>query len=200
MGRIRELAERFWRGDSDSRDRWRATGMSEEIAPGVFFLHAFGNVTEIRIDAGLVLVDTGNFAARVKTFAVLRNFDSSPLFAAKLPEATIGRDAVRRRRRAMPNVLTVVARIYPKAGHEADVEALLVKMAAAVRKAEPDCLVYRPHRAAKEPVVFLFYEQYRSAEAFDFHRTAPPLAAFRERMKPLLAKPTEVEIYRSLTD
>ena len=100
----------------------------------------------------------------------------------------------------MSNVLTVVAKIYPKAGKEGEVEALLVKMADAVRQAEPDCLVYRPHRAAKDPVAFLFYEQYRSAAAFDFHRTAPHLAAYRAQIKGLVEKPTEVEIYHSLTD
>ncbi|MBI2324651.1 MAG: antibiotic biosynthesis monooxygenase [Chloroflexi bacterium] len=72
--------------------------------------------------------------------------------------------------------VTVVARIHPKPGKEDEVARLLVEMAAAVRASEPDCLVYRPHRSAKEPVVFLFYEQYRSREAFDVHRKAPHLA------------------------
>ncbi|MBI2153379.1 MAG: antibiotic biosynthesis monooxygenase [Candidatus Rokubacteria bacterium] len=99
----------------------------------------------------------------------------------------------------MSDVLTVVAKIYPKAGKEGEVEALLVKMADAVKQAEPDCLVYRPHRAAKDPAVFLFYEQYRSREAFEFHRTAPHLAGYRDQMKGLLDKPTEVEFYHSLT-
>lgn len=100
----------------------------------------------------------------------------------------------------MGNVLTVVAKIYPKTGREDDVAALLVKMAGAVKQAEPDCLVYRPHRAEKDPVAFLFYEQYRSRAAFDFHRTAPHLAGYREQMKGLVDKPTEVEIYYSLMD
>ncbi len=40
----------------------------------------------------------------------------------------------------MTGVLTVVAKIHPKVGREAEVEALLVKMATAVRQHEPDCL------------------------------------------------------------
>lgn len=95
--------------------------------------------------------------------------------------------------------VTVVARIHPKPGKEDEVGGLLVEMAAAVRAHEPDCLVYRPHRSAKEPVVFLFYEQYRSREAFDFHRKAPHLAPFRDRMQDLLAQPTEVTFYTALT-
>jgi quinol monooxygenase YgiN len=100
----------------------------------------------------------------------------------------------------MPHVLTVVAKIHPKAGHESEVESLLVKMADAVRQHEPDCLVYRPHRSAATPAVFYFYEQYRSDAAFEFHKTAPHLSAHRGQMRELVTRPTEIEIYRSLTD
>jgi quinol monooxygenase YgiN len=98
----------------------------------------------------------------------------------------------------MAGVLTVVAKIHPRAGHEAEVEGLLLEMAEAVRRHEPDCLAYRPHRSTAEPPVFYFYEQYRTDAAFEAHRTAPHLAEARARMKPLLARPTEVELYRSL--
>jgi quinol monooxygenase YgiN len=99
----------------------------------------------------------------------------------------------------MAGVLTVVAKIYPRPCQEAEVEALLVKMAAAVRQHEPDCLVYRPHRSTGEPSIFYFYEQYRTDAAFELHRAAPHLAAYRAEMKELVARPTEVELYRSLT-
>jgi quinol monooxygenase YgiN len=100
----------------------------------------------------------------------------------------------------MKDVLTVVARIYPKAGREGEVEALLAKMAAAVRQHEPDCLVYRPHRSTVAPPLFYFYEQYRTDAAFEFHRTAPHLAGYRTEMKELVTRPSEVELYRSLSD
>jgi glyoxylase-like metal-dependent hydrolase (beta-lactamase superfamily II) len=63
-------------------DLVRATGVSEEIAPGVLFAHAFANVTAIRTGNGLLLVDTGNFRARDKTFATVRAWDGAPLAAA----------------------------------------------------------------------------------------------------------------------
>ncbi|HLE42532.1 MAG TPA: putative quinol monooxygenase [Methylomirabilota bacterium] len=100
----------------------------------------------------------------------------------------------------MAGVLTVVAKIHPRAGKEDEVQAILIRMAEAVRKAEPECLIYRPHRLETSPPVFLFYEQYRSDAAFEFHKTAPHLADFRAQMKGLLARPTEIELYRSLTD
>jgi alkyl sulfatase BDS1-like metallo-beta-lactamase superfamily hydrolase len=61
---------------------WTPTGQTEEIAPGVFFVHAFANVTVVRTGAGLVLVDTSNYAARDKTFAAVRAIDPGPLDAA----------------------------------------------------------------------------------------------------------------------
>lgn len=67
----------------------------------------------------------------------------------------------------MSKALTVVAKIYPKAGKENEVAALI---------------------------------EYRSRAAFDFHRSAPHLAAYRDKMKELLDRPTEVETYHSLTD
>jgi alkyl sulfatase BDS1-like metallo-beta-lactamase superfamily hydrolase len=82
MGDVLALAERFWRGEVKGTDLVRATGLTEEIAPGVLFAHAFANVTTIRTAAGLVLVDTGNFRARDKTFATVRGWDGAPLAAA----------------------------------------------------------------------------------------------------------------------
>jgi quinol monooxygenase YgiN len=99
----------------------------------------------------------------------------------------------------MAGVLTVVAKIYPEMGREGEVEALLVKMATAVHQHEPDCLVYRPHRSAGQPTTFYFYEQYRTDAAFELHRTAPHLAGYRTEMKELVARPSEVELCRSLT-
>jgi quinol monooxygenase YgiN len=100
----------------------------------------------------------------------------------------------------MGGVLTVVAKIYPNPGTEEEVQALLVKMAEAALRHEPECLVYRPHRLEPATPTFLFYEQYRSDAAFEFHKTAPHLAGYRAQMKRLVARPTEIELYRSLTE
>jgi alkyl sulfatase BDS1-like metallo-beta-lactamase superfamily hydrolase len=82
VGDVLTLAERFWRGEIKGAELIRATGVTEEIAPGVLFAHAFANVTAIRTEAGLVLVDTGNFRARDKTFATVRAWQTAPLAAA----------------------------------------------------------------------------------------------------------------------
>jgi len=102
----------------------------------------------------------------------------------------------------MADVLTVVAKVRAPKGKGDALAALLKEQVAAVRRAEPDCLIYRPHRSTTDPDLFIFYEQYRSEAAFDAHRKAPHLAAFRERREKegLVAGPPEVELYRSLTD
>ncbi len=102
----------------------------------------------------------------------------------------------------MAEVLTVVAKIRAAKGKGDALAELLTEQAAAVRTAEPGCLVYRPHRSTKDPDVFLFYEQYRDDAAFDAHRKAPHLATYRERREQegLTEGQVEVEIYRSITD
>ena len=102
----------------------------------------------------------------------------------------------------MANVLTVVARIRAAKGKGDALAALLAEQAGVVRRNEPGCLAYRPHRSTKDPDLFLFYEQYKDEAAFDLHRKAPHLAAYRERREKegLTEGTVEVEIYRSLTD
>jgi glyoxylase-like metal-dependent hydrolase (beta-lactamase superfamily II) len=82
MGAIRDLAEGFWSGTVEPARFWKPTGQVEEMADGVVFLHTFANVTVVRTAAGLVLIDTANYAARERTFALVRGVDAAPVFAA----------------------------------------------------------------------------------------------------------------------
>lgn len=102
----------------------------------------------------------------------------------------------------MPHVITIVAKLRAAKGKGDALAALLTEQAAAVRSAEPGCLVYRPHRSTKDPDVFLFYEQYVDEAAVEVHRKAPHLLAFRERRERegLTEGAVEVELFRSLTD
>jgi alkyl sulfatase BDS1-like metallo-beta-lactamase superfamily hydrolase len=79
---IRELAERYWQGEVTPREFLRPGGGLEEIAPGLLFLHAWANISALRTDAGLVLVDTGNYAFRDRTFATLRAGEAAPVHTA----------------------------------------------------------------------------------------------------------------------
>ena len=102
----------------------------------------------------------------------------------------------------MKGEVTVVAKIRAAAGKGDALAALLTEQVGVVRKAEPGCTAYRLHRSVKDPELFYFYETYANDAAFDTHRKAPHLAAFRERREKegLIAGPVEVEVYRPLTD
>ena len=102
----------------------------------------------------------------------------------------------------MTNVLTVVARIRASKGKGDALATLLAEQAGVVRSAEPGCLVYRVHRSTRDPELFLFYETYVDEAAFDLHRNAPHVAAYRQRrMNEGLAEgAVEVEIFRSFTE
>ena len=102
----------------------------------------------------------------------------------------------------MANVLSVVATIRAVKGKGDALAALLAEQAAVVRKEEPGCLVYRPHRSTEDPDLFLFYEMYVDDAAFDAHRKAPHLAAYRQRRERegLTEGAPDVKIYRSLTE
>lgn len=102
----------------------------------------------------------------------------------------------------MPGVLTVIAKIRAAKGKGDALAALLSEQVRAVLEAEPGCLVYRAHRSTHDPELFLFYEMYADDAAFDLHRNAPHLAAYRQRRENegLTAGAVEVEVYRSFTE
>ena len=81
----------------------------------------------------------------------------------------------------MADVLSIVAKIRAAKGKGDALAALLAEQAAVVKKNEPGCLVYRPHRSTKDPDVFIFYEQYKNDAAFEAHRKAAYLAEYRAR-------------------
>jgi quinol monooxygenase YgiN len=102
----------------------------------------------------------------------------------------------------MADVLTVVARLRAAKGKGDALAALLSEQAAAVRSAEPGCLAYRVHRSTTDPEIFLIYETYADDAAFDLHRQAPHLAAYRRRREQegLTDGVAQVEVFRPFTD
>ena len=101
----------------------------------------------------------------------------------------------------MSNPVIVVAEIRAAPGKGDALAALLVEQAAAVRGSEPGCLVYRPHRSATDPELFLFYETYADDAAFDAHRQSPHVARYRKRREEegLVEGAVNVKVFRALT-
>ena len=98
--------------------------------------------------------------------------------------------------------ITVIAHIRATKGKGDALAALLTEQAGVVREAEPGCLEYRPHRCVSDPDLFVFYEVYRDEAAFEVHRQASHLAAYRQRRERegLVDGTADVKVYRSLTD
>ena len=79
-----DLAERSWNGEFVGRmtGLMRPTFATEEVAPDLVFLQGFANVSALRTDAGLVLVDTGAWVSAARSFEALRRVEPAPLHAA----------------------------------------------------------------------------------------------------------------------
>lgn len=71
-----ELADRAWRGEPGVPRPMTYMGKLEEVAPDVAFVPSFGNVTAIRTDNGLVLIDSGNQAVALQTHEQIRNWSA----------------------------------------------------------------------------------------------------------------------------
>lgn len=101
----------------------------------------------------------------------------------------------------MTKAVTVVAKVRAAKGKGDALAALLTEQCGVVLRAEPGCLAYRLHRATDDPDVFLFYETYTDDAAFEAHRKAPHLAAYRKRREEegLTAGSVEVNVFRPLT-
>jgi quinol monooxygenase YgiN len=66
-------------------------------------------------------------------------------------------------------MLTFIARLTVKAGHEAEFERIM-RMAVPKVRQEPGNRAYIFHRAKDNPRVFMFYEEYDDQAALDAHR------------------------------
>lgn len=66
-------------------------------------------------------------------------------------------------------MLTFTAKLTVKAGQEAEFERIMRAAVPKVRE-EPGNHAYVFHRAAQDPRVFMFYEEYADQAALDAHR------------------------------
>jgi quinol monooxygenase YgiN len=69
-------------------------------------------------------------------------------------------------------MLSFTVRLRFDQEHHDEVAEILRKLTAASRE-EPGCVSYIAHFVEDTPSTVLIYEQYRDAEALDFHRNTP---------------------------
>jgi quinol monooxygenase YgiN len=90
--------------------------------------------------------------------------------------------------------VTVIARVKVRAGREAEAEAAFRRHVEHVRREEPGTLVYLFHRSRKDPTLFLFYERYADAPAFDRHGKSAAMQSLFRELTPLLDGAPVIEL------
>lgn len=93
---------------------------------------------------------------------------------------------------------TITGTVVAKPGNRIELQAILTAMVAPTR-AEPGCMNYDFHVDAKDPCVFMFYENWRSKADLDAHLKMPHLVPLISRVDELLAKPVELRFYEMLS-
>src|SRR3954470_14409793 len=74
MGVLLDLAEQLWNGEVSTLDRhpFAPLMVLEEIAPSTAFLSSFANVTALKSEDSLLLVDTGGWHLAPMVFGSVR--------------------------------------------------------------------------------------------------------------------------------
>ena len=84
-----------------------------------------------------------------------------------------------------------------KAGHEAEVAALLAKLTEHSRK-EAGCAMYQVHRHKTDPRRFFIYEQYKDDAALEAHRASAHFLQHAKKELPKIADRVEGNLYEPL--
>ncbi|MEO8143113.1 MAG: alkyl sulfatase dimerization domain-containing protein [Betaproteobacteria bacterium] len=88
MSELLKRTDRLWNGEASTAQAefhpFAGPRLLEELAPGVAFFKAFVNVTAVRTDDGLVLVDTGAYlpASHMLSFKAVRGWNRERLHTA----------------------------------------------------------------------------------------------------------------------
>ncbi|WP_337185646.1 putative quinol monooxygenase [Phenylobacterium sp.] len=92
----------------------------------------------------------------------------------------------------------IVAKVRVAPGRTDDFEAYFAGQAAAVAAAEPGCELYRLFRSRGEADTYVVMEIYADEAALQTHVSSVHHQAGRPKVKPLLAAPTEFEIFDAI--
>ena len=93
---------------------------------------------------------------------------------------------------------TVVATFYAKPEKREQLREMLMGLVSPTR-AEAGCIDYDLHVDEQEPNVFMFYENWRTAQDLDEHLLMPYLAHLRDNVDALIARPIQVVRYKMLS-
>ena len=89
----------------------------------------------------------------------------------------------------------ILAQFKVKPEKQAEAEAALAEMVAAVEANEPGATLYIAHRSQKDPTLITFFEAYADGDAFTAHTQTPHMANL-QRVLAQLADLSTVRIER----
>lgn len=96
-------------------------------------------------------------------------------------------------------MITVVAKLQANAGKEDELRAVLTEMVGNVKAQEAGKVpAYSLHTSDTDPTMFLFYEQYADAAAFDAHGKTDHMRAMGAKLGGLLAGRPVIERYTEI--
>ena len=99
----------------------------------------------------------------------------------------------------MSNICTIIGTVVAKPETREELQAILAAQVAPTR-AEPGCINYDFHVDAKDPCVFVFYENWRSRADLDEHLKMSHLEPLFSKQDDLLACPVEIRYLNMLSD
>lgn len=92
----------------------------------------------------------------------------------------------------------VIARHWARADTVDEVRQILLGLIEPSR-AEPGCIKYELLQNAVDPTDFTFVETFASEDALNEHAAAPYIAGLAPKLKELVARPSEVSRYRTIS-
>ena len=93
---------------------------------------------------------------------------------------------------------TIIGTVVAKDETRAELHRILAAQVAPTR-AEPGCINYDFHVDEQDPIVFMFYENWRSKADLDAHLKMPHLQPLFGQLDKLLARPVEIRFYDMLS-
>ncbi len=87
--------------------------------------------------------------------------------------------------------VTIIGTVTARPETREELQTLLAAQVEPTR-AEPGCITYDFHVDAKDPCVFVFYENWKSQKDLDAHMKMPHLAPLMRRLDRLLAQPVDI--------
>jgi quinol monooxygenase YgiN len=94
---------------------------------------------------------------------------------------------------------TIIGTCVAKSETREELQAILAAQVPPTRK-EDGCISYDFHVDAKDPCVFVFYENFRTRADLDAHLKMPYLKPLFDRQDELLARPVDIRYLTMLSD